>query len=94
MTLSVSDSMDSTDMSLSKLREMVRDREPVVLQSMRSQRVRHDLVTEQQVTLSWPQVSYPKQGEKLKGCITPEYVRRAVESTRVHPGVGKTDLAE
>ena len=65
-----------------------------MLQSVGSQRVRHNLVTEQQMTLSWPQASYPKHGEKLRGCITPEYVRRAVESTRVHPGVGKTDLAE
>ena len=39
---------DSMDMSLNKLREMVKDRKPVVLQSMGSQRVRHDLVTEQQ----------------------------------------------
>ena len=65
-----------------------------MLQSVGSQRVRHNLVTEQQMTLSWPQASYPKHGEKLRSGITPEYVRRAVESTRVHPGVGKTDLAE
>ena len=32
----------SMDMSLSKLRETVKDREPGVLQSMGSQRVRHD----------------------------------------------------
>ena len=32
---------DSTDMSLSKLWKMVKDRKPVVLQSMVSQRVRH-----------------------------------------------------
>ena len=37
---------DSVEMSLSKLREMVKDRE--VLQSMELQRVRHDFVTEQQ----------------------------------------------
>ena len=36
------------DMSLSKLQEMVEDREAWVLQSMGSQRVSHDLVTEQQ----------------------------------------------
>ena len=36
---------DSVEMSLSKLREMVKDRE--VLQSMELQRVRHDFVTEQ-----------------------------------------------
>ena len=33
---------DSMDMSLSELREMVMDREPGGLQSMRSQRVRRD----------------------------------------------------
>ena len=36
---------DSMDMSLSKLREMVKDREPGVLQSMGSQRVRYDSTT-------------------------------------------------
>ena len=34
------------DMSLSKLQEMVKDREAGVLQSMESQRVRHDWATE------------------------------------------------
>ena len=38
---------DSTDMSLSKLREMVEDRETGMLQSMGLQRVRHALATEQ-----------------------------------------------
>ena len=33
---------DSMDMSLSELRELVMDRRPGVLQSMGSQRVRHD----------------------------------------------------
>ena len=33
---------DSMDMSLSKLRETVKDREDLMLQSMRSQRVGHD----------------------------------------------------
>ena len=37
----------SMDMNLSKLWEIVKDREPGVLQSMGSQRVRHDLATEQ-----------------------------------------------
>ena len=40
---------NSTDMSLSKLQELVMDRKPGVLQSMGSQRVKHDLVTE----LNW-----------------------------------------
>ena len=39
---------DSMDMSLSKLWGIVKDREPGMLQFMGSQRVRHDLVTEQQ----------------------------------------------
>ena len=39
---------ESMNMSLSKLWEMVKDRKPDMLQSMGSQRVRHDLVTEQQ----------------------------------------------
>ena len=34
--------IDSMDMSLSKFWESVKDREPGVLQSMGSQRVRHD----------------------------------------------------
>ena len=40
------------DVSLSKLWKLVMDREPDVLQSMGSQRVRHDLVTELNWTLS------------------------------------------
>ena len=39
---------DSMDMSLTKLQAIVKDREAGVLQSMRSQRARHDLATEQQ----------------------------------------------
>ena len=42
---------DSMDMSLSKLWELVMER-PGVLQSMGSQRVRHDLATELQLLLS------------------------------------------
>ena len=40
---------DSMDMSLSKLRELLMDRRPGMLQSMGSQRVRHDWATE----LNW-----------------------------------------
>ena len=39
---------DSMDMNLSKLQEMVRDSEPVMLQSMGLQRAGHDSVTEKQ----------------------------------------------
>ena len=39
---------NSKDMSLSELQEIVRKGKPGMLQSMESQRVRHDLVTEQQ----------------------------------------------
>ena len=34
--------IDLMDMSLGKLREMVKDRKPAVLQSMGSQKVRHN----------------------------------------------------
>ena len=40
--------IDSMDKSLSKLWEMVKDRGACVLQSMGSQRVGHNLATEQQ----------------------------------------------
>ena len=39
---------DSMDMSLSKLWDILKDKKPGVLQSMGSQRIRHDLATEQQ----------------------------------------------
>ena len=39
---------ESMDMSLSNLWETAKDREASLLRSMESQRVRHDLVTEQQ----------------------------------------------
>ena len=41
---------NSMDMNLSKHQEIVKNREPDVLQSMGSQIVRHDLATEQQTT--------------------------------------------
>jgi len=43
---------DSMDMSLSKLQEMVKAGKTGMLQFMGSQRVRHDLVTEEQVKFS------------------------------------------
>ena len=39
--------IDSMDMSFSKLYERVKDRETGMLQSMGSQRIGHDLATEQ-----------------------------------------------
>ena len=39
---------DSVDINLSKFWEIVKSRKPGMLQSMWSQRVRHNLVTEQQ----------------------------------------------
>ena len=43
---------DSMDMNLSKLWEIVKDKEPGLLQSMELQRVGHDSATEQQKSFS------------------------------------------
>ena len=43
---------NSMDMNLSKLQKIVKDEEPGMLQSMGSERVRHDLVAEQQITIT------------------------------------------
>ena len=40
---------NSVDVNLSQLREIMKDRKPGVLQSMGSQRVGHNLATEQQL---------------------------------------------
>ena len=40
---------DSMDMNLSKLREIVKDRVAGMLESIGSQRFRHELVTEQHI---------------------------------------------
>ena len=42
---------NSTDKSLSKLQETMKDRQPGMLQSMGSQRVRHNLANKQQLLL-------------------------------------------
>ena len=52
---------DSMDISLSKLQEMVMDREACVLQSMGSQRVWHDWATELNWTLSVKFLSLPNR---------------------------------
>ena len=49
---------DSVDMNLSKLREVVKEGKPGVLQSMGSQRVRHDPETKQQEQQSDPYHSF------------------------------------
>ena len=54
--------IDSTDISLSKLWEIVKDRE--VLKSMRSQRVGHDLVTEQQQMVRILKLLLPNESPK------------------------------
>ena len=45
---------EAMDMNLNKLWEILRTGEPGILQSMRLQRVRHDLVTEQQYYFKRP----------------------------------------
>ena len=55
---------DSMDMSLSKLREMVKDREAWLLQSMGWQRVRHNLATEQSNLM----VEFCKGSSRLASC--------------------------
>ena len=56
---------DATDLNLVKLWEMVRDRGPGVLQSMGTQRVRHDWVTEQ-----WQQVTFERAViTEIGGCV-------------------------
>ena len=49
---------NSMDMSLSNHREIVKDGKSGMLQPMRSQRVRHDLVTEQQHSALFCSVIY------------------------------------
>ena len=66
---------DSVDMNLSQLWEMVKDRKSDMLLSTRSQRVRHDLATEQpQQLIVWQEYAQcikctQKHREKLDHCI-------------------------
>ena len=60
------DITDSMDMSLSKLRVMVKDRKSGVLQSMESQKTGHDLATEEQQCVSREVGSVKQDGEKRR----------------------------
>ena len=62
---------DSMDMSLSKLREMVKDREAWRVQSMGSQRVGHDRATERQLTPVQPGESWSRGGKADRMCRGP-----------------------
>ena len=53
LLISIFSIIDSTDMSLSKLLELVKDGEPGVLQPMRSQRVENNLAAAQQCQGPW-----------------------------------------
>ena len=44
----IEDEMNSMNMSVSRLQETLKDRDPGVLQSIGSQRIRHNSATEQQ----------------------------------------------
>ena len=71
--------VDSMHMSLSKLWEIVKDREVGLVQSMRSQRIRHDLATEQQkyintlsiYIISIPNIHATKSLQHVRLCATP-----------------------
>ena len=61
--------MDSMDINLRKLRETVKDRKPGMLQSMGSQRVRQDLVTEQETFKNTNTYTHPEQlSQNLQMC--------------------------
>ena len=68
---------DLMDMSLSKLLELVMDRKPGVLQSMGSQRVRHDWATE----LNWTKILL---FEKRSMKATNLYLGKKWEDTNCH----------
>ena len=80
---------DSMDMSLSKLRKMVKAGKPSVLQSTGSQRVRHNLVTEQQQYV-YEHTHLPQDFDLLRTVIAelcPEYsdaFEQVASSTGAH----------
>ena len=59
---------DSRDMSLSKLWEIAKYRKPGVLQSKGSQRVRHNLATEQQIEINFTKWTSDFKGFLNKNC--------------------------
>ena len=89
--------------TLSKLLGIVKDREPSVLQSMRSQRVGHNLVTEQQDTqtqkwLSWKKFSYPQilrnSGHGIPQRATQGITRAAQEADGTRGTCGQESLLQ
>ena len=71
---------DSVDMSLSKLREIVKDRRPGMPQFMGLQRVGHDLVTEQQLGV------ISAEGDSLIEKMGKETVKKSPAKSIVLPG--------
>ena len=76
---------DSMDMSLSKLWELVMNRESGMLQSMGSQRVRHDWVTELNWTesMTYPWHSLRNEADRHVGS-TPGASQKGATARRVH----------
>ena len=75
---------NSMDMSLSKLQEMVKDREPGMLQCMGS-KVRHNLANEQQQILLYnPAISFTSIHTRNYCTSTTGHVNNAAYSSTVH----------
>ena len=76
---------NSMDMSLSKLQEMVKDREPGMLQSMGSKRVRHNLANEQQQILLYnPAISFTSIHTRNSCICTTGHMNNKTYSSTVH----------
>ena len=73
--------MDPMDMSVHRLREMAKNREPGVLQSMGSQRVEQDLTTEQQMELTFIRFSLCSSSIFLVSVISRYFVFVVVDGT-------------
>ena len=82
---------DTMDMSLSKLREMVRTGKPGVLQSLGSKRVRHDWATEQQPPCLRRYLPYLLSGHLLSLLYKTTFIRLPfsfkIKISRVSPGI-------